>query len=159
MAVNVRKAQPGEAQAIFRLTRPYFAESMYCKHFTLCEATAIKTFSLALHCDEIVTYVAEDEAGLVGVAIIVFNDSFFEGFEGDIDFFYVSPKVRGTDTARMLVEACVKHADSMDGLNVLHCGCHSGIDDEGKNDALFTNLFRKYGFKVTGTNLHYIKGK
>jgi GNAT superfamily N-acetyltransferase len=81
------------------------------------------------------------------------NYSFYDTPEADIDFFYVSPQSRGNGTARLLVESAINIARDWK-VDVLYCGCHSYMADGGKNNALFVNLFKRYGFKETGTNLH-----
>lgn len=151
-----RYAKEEDIVALYELSYPYHSESMYGALFGVDRDTAIDTFTTAVRHPEIKTFVTEQDGKLTGIACVVQSSSFFNGYEGDVDFFYITPESRANGTARMLVEACVDYADHNPKLNALHCGCHSNMNDGGKNDALYTNLFKKYGFEVTGTNLFYL---
>lgn len=152
----VRRAKDTDIMRIYEFSKPYLEESMYGKHLDLCEKTAIESFQYGVMYDELYeTYIAENENGLLGVVIVFITSSYFKGSEGDVQFFYVCPSARATGVSRALVEQCIEVKDRR-RLNILYAGCHSGFNDDGKNDKMYCNLFKKYGFEVTGTNLHLI---
>lgn len=151
-----RYGKPEDLDAIYELCLPYCQESQYGALFGVCEKTSKDTFGMSLNHPEMHAFVTEHDGKLTGIAIIVQSTSFFRGFEADIEFFYVAPDARANGTSRLLLDACYDWAEEQPDLNALHCGCHSMMDDDGKNEKLYTNLFKKYGFEVTGVNLHYI---
>jgi len=150
----LRKAEPFDVRRIYEFSKEYLLESLQGKKFELDENTALETFNIAVQVPDMYeTYIAESDKGLLGVMILLFSSSFFKGEECDVEFFYVAQNARGTGVSRALVEKCVEIKKDR-GLNIIYAGCHSSFDDSGKNDKMFKNLFMKYGFEVTGTNLH-----
>jgi GNAT superfamily N-acetyltransferase len=146
----IRRATLADLNKIIEMTIPYHFEAGVNKGRALCYERILQTF---YHCitDENRLTLIDD--GVTAILTMYKNYSFYDTPEADIDFFYVSPQNRGKGTARDLVESAINSARDW-GVVVLHCGCHSYMADGGKNNSLFSNLFKKYGFKETGTNLH-----
>ena len=157
MGYTVKGLELADIDRLIEFVLPYAAESLYGKFLTADIATCKETFTSVVLCpDDAQGYIVMDENGkFVATAVVVLGSSFFKGQEGDVEFFYVSPECRGTGAARLLVSTLVDYA-KLHELNVLHAGCHSGFTDDGKNDKLFSNLFRKFRFRFTGHNLHFI---
>lgn len=99
--------------------------------------------------DEIVI-LARVEGKLVGIMSMYFIKTFYKQPECDIIMFYVHPDYRGTGISRALVNAIVMLSDKNNAA-VIYTTSASGMDES--NDKLYTNLFKKFGFKVLGTEL------
>lgn len=144
-----------DVQTIREFIEPYFDESIYSREgLVYCPEQTIRTLVTAVMHESVDMVAVRDNSTLAGIAIVCYNASYFKGFEGDLDFFYVSPSFRGTGAARVLVSSCLEVAKERKA-NVLYCGCHSGMDDGGINNQMFVNLFKKQGFVVNGTNLQW----
>lgn len=150
-----RGTNPGE---LLSLCLPYLKESIYSDKLEYCPTTSLATFAIACTHESYDCLVVRYNSQIAGVVITCYNTSFFKGFEGNIDFFYVSPEYRGTGVARELVKYAVEQAKNR-GATLLYCGCHSGFDDGGRNNQLYVNLFKKHGFMVNGTNLQLFLGE
>lgn len=147
-----------DAADLLDACRPYFKESVYAKHLRFSHAQAMDTFSLALAHNSYDFLVVYYNSQVAGVVITCYNASFFEGIEGNMDFFYILPDFRGTGAARALVAAALEEARRR-GATVVYCGCHSGFDDGGRNNQLYVNLFKKHGFAVNGANMQLFMGE
>jgi ribosomal protein S18 acetylase RimI-like enzyme len=64
-------------------------------------------------------------------------------------FLYVSNKARGKEIGKSLVKAFIKWC-KVSGCKSIHCGAHSGID----NDKPAVSLYESLGFKVGGYNFN-----
>lgn len=102
---------------------------------------------------DIVILVARDGTKIAGISILSI-DSVFEIYsQAYFYIFYVHPDFRGTDTARWLVARSVSES-LFRGVAHLYVTSTAGFSDGGKNEKLFTNLFKKFGFSTLGTCLH-----
>lgn len=146
----IRRATLADLNQIIEMTTPYHYEAGVNAGRELSRDRILQTFYGAIMNDNWITLVDDD---LTSILIACENYSFYDTPEMDIDFFYVSPESRSTGISRKLVEEIIKIARER-RVAVLYCGCHSYMADGGTNDKLFSNLFKKYGFKETGTNLH-----
>lgn len=150
--MEVRYAHAGDVCKIIDLIIPYHEEAMFSHSRIPCDKRIFETVYGCVT-DDWDALVAEHNGQIVGVLFAYQNHSFYKDDEMDIDFFYIHKDFRGTQAGRLLVGEIKKIALARD-IAVIYCGCHSNMDDGGKNDKLFTNLFGKFGFKITGTNLH-----
>ncbi len=146
----IRRATLADLNQIIEMTTPYHYEAGVNAGRELCQDRILQTFYGAITNDGWTTLVDDK---LTSILIAYENYSFYDTPEMDIDFFYVSPESRASGVSRELVEEIIKIARERK-VSVLYCGCHSYMADGGTNDKLFSNLFKKYGFKETGTNLH-----
>ena len=146
----IRRATLADLNQIIDMTIPYHYEAGVNAGRELSRDRILQTFYGAITNDGWTTLVDDK---LTSILIAYENYSFYDTPEMDIDFFYVSPESRATGVSRELVEEIIKIARERK-VSVLYCGCHSYMADGGTNDRLFSNLFKKYGFKETGTNLH-----
>jgi len=136
---------------IYNYCEPYYAEVSAGCSMVPCKETAYNTFASTLHYDDYVVFAAMDGDKVCGVAIIVRGRSFFEGYEGDIDFFYIREEDRGSGSSRALVEACAEYAD--EHLTILYGGCATFLGKQ--NNTLYVNLYKKFGFKELGSIVCY----
>ena len=150
----IREAGVLDITPIIDFLRPYHGESMFGKRGRVIdEDRLLETIGGAVLQDEWIVLVSLDDIGVNGVILAQTGYTFYQDLEMDIDLFYVSPDARGTGVSRMLVEEIINVAKNKK-IGIIYCGCHSNMSDGGKNNKLYTNLFKKYGFEVTGTNLH-----
>lgn len=92
--------------------------------------------------------VAKDNYGtIVGIASLVVHKTWYKEPVAFLEGFYVTPKWRGTGLSRDLVSTIVQIADAS-GAAAFYANSITG-----KNGSLFSNLFKKYGFKETGMEL------
>lgn len=149
----VRAATLADLNAIVEMASPYYYEASITLGRKLCRDRVLQTVYGCITAPERVTLLASKGAEIAGVTTAYLNYSFFDTPEMIMDFFYIKPEYRASGVSRLLVQDIIKNARDR-GAAVLYCGCHSFMDDGGRNDKLFSNLFIKHGFKITGTNLH-----
>lgn len=152
----IRRAAQDDIINIMNLCREYHGETMM-RNRKVNEERFFSTIYHSVLDDGWTTLIALDNDKVIGVLIAFENYSFFEDAEMDIDFFYIKKEYRGTQCARELVWNIKKLAISRN-VGIIYCGCHSNMADGGKNNSLFMNLFKKFGFEETGTNLHLSLG-
>jgi GNAT superfamily N-acetyltransferase len=146
----IRRATLADLNQIIEMTTPYHYEAGVNAGRELSRERILQTFYGAIMNEDWITLVNDD---LTAILIAYESHSFYDTPEMGIDFFYVSPETRASGVSRKLVEEIIKIARERK-VAVLYCGCHSYMADGGTNDRLFSNLFKKYGFKETGMNLH-----
>lgn len=160
MTYSVSKATLGDVHDIYSACEGYYVESANGTDLEPDKETALETLAIACgYPDNYATFYVSHCGQIAGVSIVTTGTSWFKGREADIDFFYILPSYRGKGVSRLLVEASVSWVMEQDDINILYCGCHSRFEDGGKNDKMFTNLFKKFGFEETGTNLHLLVRK
>lgn len=155
--MRVEKLDLSALDAVLDLLRSYYVEAGVRRVQTLCEERFAATIRLALSHEDYGVFGAYDEDRLVGVVIGLVTWSFFKENEADIDLFYVDPAYRGTWVGRHLVDAVIKFCESRN-CALIYTACAGMFDDSGKNDRLYVNLFRRFGFEETGTMVHKIIG-
>lgn len=94
------------------------------------------------------TFVAEVHGEVVGFASLLVGNTFYEEIEADVEFLCIRSDFRGSTIARAIVGQALHTAEKL-GATVFYAACASGID--AKNDALWKNLWSKFGFKKLGT--------
>lgn len=94
--------------------------------------------------------IAVDDGKVVGFTAATAFRSFFKDPEMAVEIFYVSPEYRGRGISRALVDGIVSNAEAY-GIKMIQTSCLSGMGV--KNDAVFCNLWGKFGFKKLGTVL------
>lgn len=147
--VHLEIAEMKDAESIRDLIYPsYFDESIY-RDLTYDPDMTLNVIKGWLRDRSFI--VKDSESGkVVGFATIAFLRSFYKETEGDVEMFYVLPEYRGTWAARLLVNCLVENARANDA-KVIYTSCLSGIDE--KNNTLYVNLWKKFGFKTLGTVL------
>lgn len=155
--MGVRFARLDDVPQILKFIEPYHEESMFNGWRKLDWDTMHETIYMCVASDWEVL-LAVDGENIAGILIAYASKSFYKHPDMDVDFFYVGKEYRGTKAARLLVAEIVKIAKQQN-ITMLYCGCHSNMADGGLNDKLYVNLFRKFGFEVTGTNLHLTLGE
>jgi GNAT superfamily N-acetyltransferase len=160
MIIRELEYTPEAHELIYYYCLPYLKEGIskngVATFAEFCHETTWNTFYNALSLSDYHTFAAFDGDEIKGVCIVAIGNSFFKGYEGDIDFFYIHPDHRGSGSSRELVKAC-KDLHNRLNLNVLYAGCASYIGD--KNNKMYTNLYTKQGFVLTGNILHYTGDK
>jgi len=143
--ITLAIAQEKDIEAIIELLKPYMQESIYQNMTYSHEGTkAVVTEWL----NGGFSFLAMDGERIIGFAQMTLMKTFYEEAEADVEMFYVMPEYRGMGISRMLVDNIVKNAEA-NNCAIIYTGCLSGIDE--KNNALYTNLWSKFGFKELGT--------
>lgn len=93
---------------------------------------------------------------VVGVLSFFIHQTYYKQNECEVIMFYVKPEHRGTGLSRTMVKLIDKLCKESGKVHVIYVSSASGKG--GNNDALFTNLFKKFGFKVLGTELIKVIG-
>jgi GNAT superfamily N-acetyltransferase len=147
----MKKADISDIQKIYDYLRPYYTESSLQSRGTFSPENTIATLFMWLKEPSCHVYYIE-ENGAFGIFALIVCSTYMEEPESDIDMFYVSPEGRGKGISRRLVEKIDQINKS---LNVVNCYCasQSAFNDGGKNAMLYTNLFKKFGYKILGHSL------
>jgi GNAT superfamily N-acetyltransferase len=145
--IKIEKATYRDVNQIQDLMYPiYFNESAYSdfEYDPVRTRMTITTWLSGL------CFVAKDKNKIAGVFSMYFAQTFYKHLETDVEMFFVHPDYRGTQVARLLVDEMVRQSD-MAGSKIIYTACASGINE--KNNKLYTNLFKKFGFKELGTEV------
>ena len=149
----IRKAELSDVNDIIQTIRPYHKESMFKEKRIGNEDRLFMTVHNSVMGDGWTTLLSITDRSISGILIAYENYSFYDDSEMDIDFYYIPKEYRGSGVSRELIKA-IKNIAIKRKIGIMYCGCHSNMADGGKNNNLFVNLFKKYGFEETGTNLH-----
>lgn len=147
--MKVRIAEMRDVLTIQDLIYPdYFKDSIYKNlKYDRAATTGFITEWVNNYC-----FVAENNDGkIIGVTAFYFVNTYYKEKECDILMFYVEPDYRGTGISRALVDAVVKTCKLRGDVGAIYTSSGSGI--KGKNNNLYSNLFKKFGFKELGTEL------
>lgn len=87
---------------------------------------------------------------ILGISVVHTYKTYYEEWEGYIEYFYVRKDFRGSGISRLLVEASL-NLMKLNGAHIIYADSGSGISDE--NDKIWGNLFSKYGFKNLGRTM------
>ena len=146
MTFVIRQGEGKDVKGIMNLMYPhYFNESGY-KHLDYDEDGLLNMILGWL--TEGYGLVAEQDGKTVAFVAFAFMKTFYKQVECDVDMFFVHPDYRGQKISRALVESVVNVAN-MNDAKVIYSSCLSGIGD--KNNKLYVNLWKKFGFKELGT--------
>lgn len=85
---------------------------------------------------------------IAGFAVMCLSRSFYKEIEADVEMFYILPQYRGTGASRALIDGLMKTGEA-NNVAVMYASCLSGISE--KNEKLYINLWKKFGFKKLGT--------
>ncbi len=144
---SICSAKEEDLDAIENLLYPrYFEESFYngleydsknCREFILSW--------LESDC-----LIAKSNGNIVAVTSLEYYKTYYRQEEAVVEMFYVSPEFRGTALSRELLKSLINLTEKRN-VAMLYASCASGMGQ--KNDALYSNLFQKFGFEVLGTDL------
>lgn len=95
-----------------------------------------------------IVFLIRSQGRAAAMASMEMMRSFYEEIEADITMFYVHADYRATGISRALADTLCRTAE-MNGAKVVYSSCLSGMGD--KNVNLYTNLWKKFGFRVLGT--------
>lgn len=144
---EIRDVRLSDFEAIYKMCLRFYDESNFHK-YTFDRDKLIETintfFTEAVHCR-----IAFAGDAPVGFMAWTYERYWTKESTGHLFLFYVDKAARGTDAARALVhelDLCTKRADVV----ALYVASTGGFSDNLKNEALFTNLFKKFGFKDMG---------
>lgn len=95
---------------------------------------------------------AKDESGeIAGVFAMGFAQTYYKQHECDVVMFYVRPKHRATGLSRMMVKAIDGLCKNHGNVGAIYTSCASGVSE--RNNKLYRNLYKKFGFQVLGTEM------
>lgn len=135
-----------DVDAIENLLYPYFEESTYSG---LTYDPLATKHTIAQWIPE-VCILAKVDGEIVGITAFYFLNTFYKEPECDVVMFYIKPEYRGTGISRGLVNALTTIADQ-NQAGIIYTSSGSGMG--GKNNDLYANLFKKFGFQELGTEL------
>lgn len=144
--IRVRKAEPADLDNLTDLARDYTNESGLPLTFNRDHAR--RTFWGLLHApgmDLLVVDIGETVLG--GFSVTAYDSDYYDEVFAYIDKFYVSVELRGTGVARALAKAIVLCLDRRGARLAL---TSSAADMGARNDMLYENLFKRYGFAPLG---------
>ena len=152
MIYTIELASASDKEAIQGLLYPhYFNESIYKELTYDAEATGRMIDDWL---NNSVTLLLKNNNNVVGFAVTSLFTSYYKEIECDVEMYFILKGHRGTGASRLLCEACINVAEA-NSAGAMYASCLSGIDE--KNNNLFINLWKKYGFKTLGTVM--IRGK
>lgn len=144
----LRRATVDDIDRLLEFTRPYFEETAYKNKLTYSNENS------RLACRIIVTnanmFLYEHDGEILGISAVSFSKTFFEELEAEFEFFFIKEEYRGSGIARLLVEFCTDFA-KQSGASIIYAASNSGMSD--KNDKLWCNLFRKFGYEFLGSQM------
>lgn len=143
----IRRAVLSDLDAIYNLLVPaYFDESVYSDHLDICPDNCWNYFY-----NQIANYalIAEIEDKIIGYVSITTGYTVYQQLEADIDFFYIHPDYRGKGISRDLLQKTMEFI-ALEKCGVTYATSRSKTD-EGLNNALWENLYKKFGFETAGS--------
>ena len=146
MIYTIELASANDKEAIQGLLYPhYFKESVYKELTYDADATGNMIDDWL---NNSATLLVKKNNNVVGIAAMSLCKSYYKEIECDVEMYFILKEHRGTGASRLLCEAIVNIADA-NNAKIIYSSCLSGIDE--KNNNLFINLWKKYGFKTLGT--------
>lgn len=145
---EIQLATYKDIPAIMGLIYPtYFNESVYktLDYDPVATANYVSTW-IDEYC-----LIARHEGEVVGIIAFYFTNTYYKQKECDIVIFYIHPDHRGTGLSRMLVNYMDLICKKEGNVGVVYTTSASGM--KGDNDALYRNLFKKFGFEILGTEM------
>jgi len=149
MAYTLEFAKYKDAQDIQNLLYPdYFEASIYSG----LDYDPVSTLQYIYEWISEYCVLARDDAGsIVGILGFYLANTYYKQKECDIVIFYIHPDHRGKGVSRMLVKFLNGFCEKRGDVGVIYTTSGSGMSE--KNNMLYTNLFKKEGFEVLGTEL------
>lgn len=146
---TIHIAQYADAPLIQDLLYPtYFDESAY----SILDYDSDATLKTILSWISEYCFIGKGENGeVVGVIAFYFVNTFYKQKECDVIMFYVHPDYRGSGLSRDFTKILDGVCKELGNVGVAYTTSGSGM--EGNNNALYTNLFKKIGFKPLGSEL------
>lgn len=153
MTYTVMQATLDDADEIFEVIKTQHIPNTAYKGFTIDKDLAMETIREYI---EGTALIAKNEKNaIIAIASVYGIQTFFKEKEVEVTFFFVSPEWRGSGLSRDLLQVIVHSADAF-GAAVIRASCLSGISP--RNNALFVNLFKKFGFMELGTEMARVNG-
>ena len=142
----VRTATKEDIGAIQGLLYPhYFQESGY-GHLTYNAENTRK--AIESYFDDGAVLLATKGGDAIGVCAVHAFKSFYDEIEVDVQMFFVKKEHRGGGVSREMVRYVIDSAEHI-GAKIIYSSCLSGMG--GKVNALWQNLWGKFGFKFLGS--------
>lgn len=157
IAYSVDRAGYDDMLDLLELSAKFYQESNYRNCTTLDLDKLRDNLFIAWKSGDFITLLvrADGVRMPVGYAHVRRESVFTAENLGDLYQFFIVPAHRGRGAARMLRDAVDRQFRDWEcALSYVECG--AGLDD-GKNDMLFFNLWRKIGYQFLGRAL-YRKG-
>lgn len=146
-SLTLRKANENDVPEILEImSQGHHRESAY-KNFTYSPLNTEICVRRWINEAETILVTAGD---IIGLSVCHTYKTYYEEWEGYIEYFYVRKEFRGTGVSRLLVEASI-NLMKQNGARIIYADSASGISDE--NDKLWKNLFGKYDFKHLGSTM------
>lgn len=146
--LQIRKPTQEDFGSLYHMARCFYMEGAY-RDFTFDRDRCIETVR-ALCDGTLEAAMAEWEGIPIGFAAWSYERHCTVEPIGMAFLFYVTNAARGTPAARMLRDHMDKRAGEA-GCAAFYIASTAGFNDNGANQKLFTNLFKKNGFEVVGT--------
>jgi GNAT superfamily N-acetyltransferase len=139
--VDIRKATPGDYNAVMELYNSFIGEDRYSQHDG-------DSFQKVLENPRCQLFVAETEAGLIGFASVSTRDVVrYKQPIAELDELFVSPEARTHGTGRALMEAVEAFAGNQN--------CYRLFIESAYQHTAGHAFYEKLGYKNNG--YHFIK--
>jgi len=141
--MRVRQAKIEDLDELAEFLTPFFEESIYNGKLTFSEENLKETLKEIIECQNAFFPLVVDKK-IVGCAALVLFHSFFKETEAHVEIFYVDSAYRGSKVSRSLLMALDTFCQESK-VGLLYSMSGAGLD--AKNDGLWLNLHKKFGFE------------
>lgn len=145
--MTVRYATPADLPRLLAMAESFVAESKLPGGYDLDRAKASLERVLA---EGIPMIVAERDGEVVGAVIFTTESAWTHEPWAFVQIFYVMPGWRATYVARDLLDALCRAVDAM-GCAATFAASTARVNE--RVDAMFTNLFARFGFAALGPTM------
>lgn len=145
--MDARKATLHDVTQSFELLKSYAQEGWQAKKCPPDDEIILQSLTDVLGAVNFVKAVVEHEGRIIGLAFGFVGNTWWKRPCGGIDMFYIHPEARGKGASRLLVEECLRQFTDFT-CGFVYAGAESGLGE--KNNALYANLFKRYGFQDIG---------
>ena len=139
----IKKLTIDDLQDVYDLLRPFFDEGHWSRYGEFSPENTVSYIASFLetdYCNPLGYY----DGALKGLIVVDINYEFHNSPMGYVTNFYLAKDARATGISRMLVEKALELCNNSNCINVY--AANTGIWS-GRANALFDNLFNKYGFE------------
>lgn len=152
MDIKIIKADSSHLEELWTLAEQFWYESNFDNGKITLQPDFWKQ-TVANHIDlpDTAAISAVIDGKIVGYVLIYYQTDFTKEPIGEMFQFYVSPEFRGTNVARMLVDAAVNQYEAW-GCVRAYCEASPGLSHRD-HLSHFRNLWAKFGYKEVGITL------
>lgn len=140
----IRKAAPGDYEALVSLAKDFTAESGL--PLTFSAERARETLWASMHHPEIDFLVEYDEV-LTGAMILTYENNYYDETCAYVEKFFVHREFRGRGTSDNLLRAMIPACEARNA-KLIFASATAGMGE--RIEKLYVRLFERHGFTVLG---------